>query len=178
VRGGLALEKVAQSRERPIPFFGELGSVNPVVALPAALAANGAELAKGLAGSITVGCGQFCTSPGVILVPAGAAGDAFVATLVDALRLVPTHAMLTPHMRAGFEAGCAAWAAHPHLQPLLADCAADGEPPRPFLAQVDGGDLHRQQTPARRSLRPPPRWWSASLEQIRPSRHCRPLAAR
>ena len=138
VRGGLALEKVAQSRERPIPFFGELGSVNPVVALPAALVAKGAELAKGLAGSITMGCGQFCTSPGVILVPAGAAGDAFVATLVDALRFVPTHAMLTPQMRAGFEAGCAAWAAHPHLQPLLADRAADGEPPRPFLAQVDG----------------------------------------
>ena len=137
VRGGLALEKIAQARPRPIPFFGELGSVNPVVALPAALATRGDELAKGLAGSITMGCGQFCTSPGVILVPTGADGDAFVAALVAALRSAPTHAMLTPQMRAGFEAGRAAWAAHPALQALLAEPAAEGALPRPFLAQVE-----------------------------------------
>ena len=137
VRGGLALEKIAQARPRPIPFFGELGSVNPVVALPAALATRGDELAKGLAGSITMGCGQFCTSPGVILVPTGADGDAFVAALVAALRAAPTHAMLTPQMRAGFEAGRAAWAAHPALQALLAEPAAEGALPRPFLAQVE-----------------------------------------
>lgn len=137
VRGGLALEKVAQARPRPIPFFGELGSVNPVVVLPAALAARSEELAKGLAGSVTMGCGQFCTSPGVILVPTGAAGDAFVAALVDALRAAPTHAMLTPSMRAGFEAGRAAWAAHPALQALLAEPAAEGASPQPFLAQVE-----------------------------------------
>ena len=136
VRGGLALQKAALERPRPIPFYGELGSVNPVVALPSALRAQGAELATGLAGSITLGCGQFCTSPGVIVVPVGADGDAFVAGLVAALRAAPTHAMLSPQMRAGFEAGRAAWQAHPGLQPLLAEQAAEGQPPRPFLAQV------------------------------------------
>jgi acyl-CoA reductase-like NAD-dependent aldehyde dehydrogenase len=136
VRGGLALEKVAQTRKRPIPFFGELGSINPVVVLPTALAEKGAELAKGLAGSITMGCGQFCTSPGVILVPQGADGDAFVVTLVDALKAAPTHAMLTEQMRAGFESGRAAWAAHAALRSLLADTAAANEPPRPYLAEA------------------------------------------
>lgn len=141
VRGGLALEKIAQARPRPIPFFGELGSVNPVVVLPAALADKGDERAKGLAGSITMGCGQFCTSPGVILLPTGAAGDAFVTTLIEALKTAPTHAMLTPQMRAGFEAGRAAWAGHPLLRPLLAETAAEGQPPRPVLAEVDATDF-------------------------------------
>lgn len=141
VRGGLALQKVAHARPRPIPFFGELGSINPVVVLPAALAAQCAELAAGLAGSITMGCGQFCTSPGVIVVPQGAQGDKFVAALVEALRGAVTHEMLTPQMRAGFEAGRAAWEANARLLGLLADTAPEGQPPRPFLAQVSAADF-------------------------------------
>ncbi len=137
VRGGLALQKVANERPRPIPFYGELGSINPVIALPSALKAKGAELAAGLAGSITMGCGQFCTSPGVIVVPTGADGDAFVAALAEGLKAAKTHAMLTPQMRAGFEAGRAAWAANPRLQPLLAEVGPEDQPPRPYLAQVD-----------------------------------------
>ena len=137
VRGGLALQKVANERARPIPFYGELGSINPVIALPSALAAKGAELAAGLAGSITMGCGQFCTSPGVIVVPTGADGDAFVGTLVESLKAAKPHAMLSPQMRAGFEAGRAAWVANAKLQPLLADAGSADQPPRPFLAQVD-----------------------------------------
>ncbi len=141
VRGGLALQRAAQARPRPIPFFGELGSVNPVVALPAAIAANGPALAQGLAGSITLGCGQFCTSPGVLVLPTGALGDAFVAQLVEALRAAPTHAMLTPQMQAGFASGRDAWAAHPRVQALLDARAADGAPPRPFLGQVAAADF-------------------------------------
>lgn len=141
VRGGLALQRAAQERPRPIPFYGELGSINPIVALPSALAAKGAELAAGLAGSITMGCGQFCTSPGVIVVPEGAQGDAFVKTLVESLKAAQPHEMLTPQMRANFEAGRAAWEANARLQPLLHDKAAAGQPPRPFLAQVSAADF-------------------------------------
>ncbi len=140
VRGGLALQKAAQERPRPIPFYGELGSVNPLVVLAPALAAS-AELAQGLAGSITMGCGQFCTSPGVIVVPQGEAGDAFVAQLAQALTAARPHAMLTPQMRAGFESGRNAWAAHAKLQVLANETAADGEPPRAFLAQVTAADF-------------------------------------
>lgn len=138
VRGGLALESAARARKQPIPFYGELGSVNPIIALPAALAAKGAELAQGLAGSISMGSGQFCTSPGIVLVPAGAAGDSFVAQLAEALRAAKTHEMLTPQMRRGFDQGCAQWSAEAGLQALVAEPAAPGDAaPRPYLAQID-----------------------------------------
>ena len=136
VRGGLALQKAAQSRPRPIPFYGELGSVNPVVALPPALKAGGLELAKGLAASITMGCGQFCTSPGIIIVPLGADGDAFVAQLAASLKTASPHAMLTPQIRSGFDAGRAMWSTHPELERLLDEAAPQDKPPRPFLAQL------------------------------------------
>lgn len=142
VRGGLALESAARTRKQPIPFYGELGSVNPVIALPAALAAKSAELASGLAGSITMGTGQFCTSPGIVLVLAGEAGDAFVAQLADALRGAKTHEMLTPQMRKGFDQGCARWAAEPKLQALVAEpAAATDASPRPYLAQIEAQDF-------------------------------------
>ncbi|HSW17596.1 MAG TPA: aldehyde dehydrogenase (NADP(+)) [Ramlibacter sp.] len=136
-RGGRALEKVAQSRPRPIPFYGELGSVNPVIALPAALQAKGAELATTLAASIAMGAGQFCTSPGVIVVSKDAAGDAFVAQLADSLKAATPHGMLSPAIRAGFDKGRSAWAAHAQLKPLVNDAGAADLPPKPFLAQVD-----------------------------------------
>lgn len=133
--GGAALQAEANARPRPIPFYGELGSINPVVATPAILAAKGPELAALLAGSITLGCGQFCTSPGVIVLLKGEEGDAFVAQLISALAAQNPHAMLTPGMRQAFDAGVA------HLiaagaKPLLRE---DGtaEAPRPFLATID-----------------------------------------
>ncbi len=138
-RGGAALQAEANARPRPIPFYGELGSINPVVALPGILAAKGAELAATLGGSISLGCGQFCTSPGVIVLQDGAASDAFVAALLPALAAQKPHAMLTPGMRSAFDAGVthmlAAGAA-----PLLHE-AGTPEAPRPFLAQVSAADF-------------------------------------
>ncbi|MGG8497525.1 aldehyde dehydrogenase (NADP(+)) [Tenacibaculum sp. TC6] len=67
LRGGRALLDLAAKREEPIPVFAEMGSVNPVIVLPEALKTRGEELAKTYAGSITVGTGQFCTNPGLIL---------------------------------------------------------------------------------------------------------------
>ena len=62
--GGRALFDLCAARPEPIPFFGELGSVNPMFLLPAATAARGAAIAQGWAGSLTMGAGQFCTNPG------------------------------------------------------------------------------------------------------------------
>lgn len=134
-RGGAALQAEASARPRPIPFYGELGSINPVVALPAILATRGAELATTLAGSISMGCGQFCTSPGVIVLLNDPASDAFVQQLTTALAAQKPHAMLTPGMRSAFDAGVAHMAAA-GAQPLLHE-AGSPEAPRPFLAQVD-----------------------------------------
>jgi NADP-dependent aldehyde dehydrogenase len=94
VRGGVALMKRCNDRPVPIPFYGELGSVNPIVILPAALEKDIAQRATALAGSITLGCGQFCTSPGILLIPQGAPGDELVAALVNALKSATTHPML------------------------------------------------------------------------------------
>ena len=63
--GGRALFDLCAQRPEPIPFFGELGSVNPMFILPEALAARGSEIAEGWAGSLTMGAGQFCTAPGI-----------------------------------------------------------------------------------------------------------------
>lgn len=134
-RGGAALQAEASARPRPIPFYGELGSINPVVALPAILAARGAELATTLAGSIAMGCGQFCTSPGVIVLLDDPASDAFVQQLTTALAAQKPHAMLTPGMRSAFDAGVTHMAAA-GAQPLLHE-AGSAEAPRPYLAQVD-----------------------------------------
>ena len=138
-RGGAALQAVANARPRPIPFYGELGSINPVVAMPALLAEKGAELATLMAGSISLGCGQFCTSPGVIVLIKDAASDAFVSQLVTALAAQNPHAMLTPGMRQAFDAGVAHMLAA-GAKPLLHEA---GKPvaPRPFLAEVNAADF-------------------------------------
>jgi acyl-CoA reductase-like NAD-dependent aldehyde dehydrogenase len=133
-RGGAALQKEASNRPRPIPFFGELGSVNPVVALPAALAANGPALATALAGSITLGCGQFCTSPGVIVVRGDAASQAFVQQLAEALAASTPHAMLTPGLRSNYESAAARLASQPGVETLLAGDAAHATPKARLLA--------------------------------------------
>ena len=143
-KGGAALQGVANARPRPIPFYGELGSTNPVVALPAALQARATELAQTLAGSMVLGAGQFCTSPGIVLLFDGAGTETFVETLRNALAGQTPHAMLTPGMRRNFDAGVARVTSAPGVKTLL-DSPAAGDPasgvhgaaPKPFLAQTD-----------------------------------------
>jgi NADP-dependent aldehyde dehydrogenase len=108
-RGGRALFDLAAARPRPIPFHGELGSVNPVLVTDAALAEPAAaeELARGLVGSFTLGMGQFCTKPGLVLVPTGPAGDAFEKAVADAAAQVPAGALLDGRMREAFLDGFA-----------------------------------------------------------------------
>ncbi|MEU0083713.1 aldehyde dehydrogenase family protein, partial [Streptomyces sp. NPDC006274] len=83
VRGGRALFDVAMSRPVPIPFHGELGSLNPVVVTEAAAVERAEEIGAGLAGSMTLGVGQFCVKPGLVLAPAGGGGDRLVKALTD-----------------------------------------------------------------------------------------------
>ncbi|GAA3458917.1 aldehyde dehydrogenase (NADP(+)) [Saccharothrix longispora] len=67
--GGRALFDLASSRPEPIPFYGELGSINPAVVLPRAAAARPEGFAAEFAGSLTLGVGQFCTNPGLLFAP-------------------------------------------------------------------------------------------------------------
>lgn len=79
--GGKALMHLASSRPHPIPCFAEMGSVNPLIILPEALAQRAGTIADGLFTSFTLGAGQMCTKPGVIFVPSGIAGDELVQVL-------------------------------------------------------------------------------------------------
>lgn len=85
LRGGRALAAIAACRTDPIPFYGEFGSVNPVVVTAAAAAERGEQIGTGLATSATLSGGQFCTKPGVWLIPQGPAGDVVMAAAASAL---------------------------------------------------------------------------------------------
>jgi NADP-dependent aldehyde dehydrogenase len=98
VAAGRALFNVASARPEPIPFYGELGSLNPLFIGPAAVAARADEIATGLAASIASGAGQFCTKPGLVFVPAGAAGDAFAKTLASKLDAMPAGVLLNENI--------------------------------------------------------------------------------
>lgn len=88
-RGGLALARVAASRSVPVPFFGELGSINPVVIGRSAWQSRGESIAESLAGAILQGYGQFCTSPGLVLAPDAAAVAAAIASHLDRAEVAP-----------------------------------------------------------------------------------------
>ncbi|MCQ0092151.1 aldehyde dehydrogenase (NADP(+)) [Roseovarius sp. M141] len=93
--GGRALFDLCAQRPEPIPFFGELGSVNPMFLMPEATKARGADLGRAWAGSLTMGAGQFCTNPGIAVVLDGADADAFVSAAAGALQEVAPQTMLT-----------------------------------------------------------------------------------
>ena len=105
IKGGTALYKLANERAEPIPVFAEMGSINPVVALPSALVEKGAEWATKYAGSIMLGAGQFCTNPGLILGIKGMDLNNFVKILgVEISKLEPS-CMLHPNIHRNYEKG-------------------------------------------------------------------------
>ena len=83
--GARALLAVIEQRPDPIPFYGELSSLNPVVVTPAASSDRGAQIGADLVSSYTLGAGQFCTKPGLVFLPAGPDGDATLAAMGEAI---------------------------------------------------------------------------------------------
>ncbi len=117
--GGRALFDLCAARPDPIPFFGELGSVNPMFVLPAALASRAAEIGAGWAASLTLGAGQFCTNPGIAVVMRGAHGDAFAEAAGSALSRVQPQTMLTDGIAAAYRSGRDRIADNKDVKPLL-----------------------------------------------------------
>ncbi len=120
LRAGVALNRAAALRERPIPFFGELGSINPLLVTPAAAAARGTAVAAGLATAITGSVGQLCTKPGLIVLVDDAAGRALVSELEQALGLVAPATMLYTGLRDGFAHALAEVSADPRVRVRVA----------------------------------------------------------
>ena len=132
--GGRALFDLCAQRDEPIPFFGELGSVNPMFLLPQATAARAEELGVGWAASLTMGAGQFCTNPGIAVVQAGAAAVKFVQATREALLKASSQVMLTTGMAAAYREGAAHMA--DRAEPVIST-ESKGREALPNLYQVD-----------------------------------------
>lgn len=137
LRAGRALFDLCVQREDPIPFFGELGSVNPMFLLPKALSARGAKIAEGWAGSLTMGAGQFCTNPGIAVVIDGPDADAFVDAAVKALAPVGAQTMLTDGIAAAYRKGRERVAAVKGVREILTS-TCDLRNATPYLFEATG----------------------------------------
>jgi len=104
-RAGRLLFDRAQARAVPIPFYGELGSVNALVVTPAAAKARSDEIGTAMVGSVTLGSGQFCTKPGLLFVPTGPDGDALVESARRAMDAGNGATMLSSTIREHYDAG-------------------------------------------------------------------------
>ena len=104
-RGGLALMDIAARRAQPIPVYAEMSAINPVILLPHRLEAQAEATGAAFAGALTLGAGQFCTNPGLVLALAGPALDRFVDAAAAAIEGAPGAPMLTPGILDAYEAG-------------------------------------------------------------------------
>ncbi|SDQ11937.1 aldehyde dehydrogenase (NADP(+)) [Pseudovibrio sp. Tun.PSC04-5.I4] len=135
--GGRALFDLCVSRPEPIPFFGELGSVNPSFLFPNALASRGEAIAAGWAGSLCMGAGQFCTNPGVMLVVDGPDTDAFIAKAKGALEAAGEQPMLTDGIAAAYRASSAKIADEAGVEELVGTaCTTRGAKPYMFVTDA------------------------------------------
>jgi len=137
--GGRALYNLCASRSEPIPFFGELGSVNPMFVLPQAASARGQDIGAGWAGSLTMGAGQFCTNPGIAIVIDGADADAFVQAAKQGLESVSAQVMLTDGMADAYRDGARRVSEGAGVKALLTT-ACEGRSAAPYLFEVSAGD--------------------------------------
>ena len=140
LRGGRALYNAAAARAEPIPVYAEMGSINPVFLLPSAVEAAGTALPDGLAQSMTLGTGQFCTNPGVVVGMRGAALDHMTGVLADRIAAADAGVMLYAQLRESYAAAIAV--AQASGAALLARGATDdAHRVTAVLLRVDGGQF-------------------------------------
>ena len=138
--GGRALFDLCAQRPEPIPFFGELGSVNPMFLLPNAVASRGTAIAVGWAGSLTMGAGQFCTNPGIAVVIDGPEAQAFISAARTAGGQVGAQTMLTDGIAAAYRQGRDRIAAGRGVREVLTT-VCDQRQATPSLYEVSGRDF-------------------------------------
>jgi NADP-dependent aldehyde dehydrogenase len=128
-RGGTALLKIANSRPSPIPFYAEMGSVNPVFILPGALQSRTEAIAKGLHAAVTLGVGQFCTNPGVIVTSGEDAP--FASQLAERMSGTAVGVMLNRGIATTYQRGISERASHPNIaaRAVVATPSGEGKSP-------------------------------------------------
>ncbi|WP_256692687.1 aldehyde dehydrogenase (NADP(+)) [Burkholderia mallei] len=130
-RGGVALMRIAAARPEPVPVYAEMSSINPVVLMPGALAARHDAIAQQFVASLTLGAGQFCTNPGLILAIDGPALRAFEKAAAAAIDAAAAQTMLTPPIHASYREGVARLASHRAVERL-----GEGPAGGPFAARA------------------------------------------
>nr|WP_225776876.1 aldehyde dehydrogenase (NADP(+)) [Pseudomonas sp. Marseille-Q3773] len=136
LKGGRALCDMAAARPRPIPVFAEMSSINPVLVLPQALAVRGEAVARELTASVVLGCGQFCTNPGLVLGVRSAHFSAFVEHLCAQMAEQAPQTMLNADTLASYARGVATLKARAGIR-VLAGAEQQGNQAWPQLFQAD-----------------------------------------
>lgn len=131
--GGKALYQLAQQRPQPIPLFAEMSAINPLIILPQALAARATSLAHALVGSFTLGGGQFCTRPGLILALKGEGLTALKAALCEQVQAAPAQVLLNAPTLQHYHAGVDALDACPGVQRLASGIAPGAQQAQALL---------------------------------------------
>lgn len=133
--GGLALVEIARKRDVPIPVYAEMSSINPVIVFRSRAST---DLAASFLESLTLGSGQFCTNPGLVFVPRGAEGDAFVAAVAAGVTDLAGQTMLTPGICAAYARGVAAMSSLPEVTTVGTGTVGDGpNAPAPAVFETD-----------------------------------------
>ena len=137
VKAGLFLARIASERHRPIPFYGELGSINPVVVTRQAIHQRASEIVTGFVESFTLGSGQFCTKPGLIFLPSG---HGLEDEIIQRCHLATTGRLLTESITQSFAERTEILSSELKGQMVI---AGDGSPmiPRPTLMMVSMQDF-------------------------------------
>jgi 2,5-dioxopentanoate dehydrogenase len=127
LRGGRALFDSAARRERPIPVYAEMGSINPVIVLQSALETRLNALAEGLANSVTLGAGQFCTNPGVVIVQDSDLSRQWIATVTELIRAKAPAPLLNGQILTGLEYAVSATLNSGRVDVLTGGMTIEGE---------------------------------------------------
>jgi NADP-dependent aldehyde dehydrogenase len=145
--GGKALMDIISRRQEPIPFYGELSSLNPIVVTPGAAAVRAADIAAGLVTSVTGSGGQLCTKPGLVLVPEGADGDALVAAAAEIVEKAPAATLLNKRISTSYEEISASIEGAPGVSVVAegGKPTGDGFSVTPRLLQVDAKSLQENE---------------------------------
>ena len=139
LQGGRALFDLCAARPNPIPFFGELGSINPMFILPVALSGRCEQIAAGWSGSLTMGAGQFCTNPGIAVVIDGPDADALAEKMAENLKQIAPQTMLTDGIADAYRAGTKRISSNESVQRLVETSSTTREA-SPHLYACSGDD--------------------------------------
>lgn len=142
--GGKALMDIIAGRPDPIPFYGELSSLNPIVVTPGAAAARASDIAAGLVTSVTASGGQLCTKPGLVLIPSGADGDALIAEAATLVEKSPAATLLNERISSSYDSISASIESNAGVT-IVAEGGKptdEGFSVTPRLLQVDASSLH------------------------------------